>query len=76
MERSEVPVMGSGEAWFKPQAAKTIIWLLLGVEGRLSANDNNSLINQEGGGAMKDSELGVEMFISFGLSLLPHQCLI
>lgn len=43
---STVPVTGSGEVGSGPQAAKTIIWLLLGVRSRPSANNNNPLINQ------------------------------
>ncbi|MEQ2225520.1 hypothetical protein ILYODFUR_018318 [Ilyodon furcidens] len=49
VERSRVSVTGSGEAGSGPQAAKTIMWLLLGVRSRPSANDNNSLIVQARG---------------------------
>ena len=68
MERSTDPVTGSGEVGSGPRAAKTIIWLLLGVRSGLAANNNNSLIDRErerereraggsGGGGVKCSAL-------------------
>ena len=60
---STVPVTGSGEVGSGPQAAKTIIWLLLGVRSRPSANNNNSLINR-GSESNGEQRGGVKVFIS------------
>lgn len=56
LETSTVPVTGSGKVGSGPQAAKTIIWLLLGVRSRPSANNNNSLISRERGGESSEGE--------------------
>lgn len=81
---STVPVTGSGESGSGPQAAKTIIWLLLGVGSGPSAKNNKSLISggsesqREQRGGVKSVYLllccvgGLELFfLSFFFALPP-----
>lgn len=60
---STVPVTGSGEAGSGPQAAKTIIWLLLGVGSGPSAKNNKSLISV-GSESRREQRGGGGVFIS------------